>query len=83
MSGQDSTIPKKNIRHRRKPNANAVLRRAQKAVAVLACIQYTAEHEDLDDLDYSLADAISVALQLVKSVATGIDAVATANARVE
>lgn len=84
MSGQDPTIiPTKNIRRRRSPKINVLIRRAQKAVAVLACIHYVAEHEDVDDLDYSLADAISVALQLVKSVATSLDAVSTANARPE
>ncbi|GFE86732.1 hypothetical protein [Steroidobacter agaridevorans] len=51
------------------------LRRLQRAAAVLACIQYVAEYEE--EFEFSLADAVSVVLELVEDVGDAVSLIAS------
>ena len=50
----------------------AELRQIQKAAAVLACIQLTAEYDN--EVEAYLADAISVVVAMIAAVAAKLDA---------
>lgn len=54
----------------------AELRQIQKAAAVLACIQLTAEYDN--EVEADLADAISVVVAMIAAVAAKLDAEAGA-----
>lgn len=54
---------------------NGQVRRLQKAAAVLACIQYVAEYEE--DFEFSLADAVSVVVEMVEDVADAVSFIAS------
>lgn len=51
------------------------VRRLQRAAAVLACIQYVAEYEE--DFEFSLADAVSVVVEMVEDVADAVSFIAS------
>ena len=54
---------------------NGQVRRLQKAAAVLACIQYVAKYEE--GFEFSLADAVSVVVEMVEDVADAVDFIAS------
>jgi hypothetical protein len=54
---------------------NGQIRRLQRAAAVLACIQYVAEYEE--DFEFSLADAVSVVLEMVEDVGDAVSVIAS------
>lgn len=60
-----------------KAGISTALRQMQKAAAVLACIQLTAEYDN--EVEADLADAIAVVLAIVADATAGIDAVASAS----
>jgi hypothetical protein len=51
------------------------VRRLQKAAAVLVCIQYVAEYEE--DFEFSLADAVSVVVEMIDDVADVVSFIAS------
>ena len=60
---------------------NGQVRRLQTAAAVLACIQYVAEYEE--DFEFSLADAVSVVVEIVEDVADAVSFIASEVADME
>lgn len=60
-----------------KEGISIALRQMQKAAAVLACIQLTAEYDN--EVEADLADAIAVVLAIVADATAGIGAVASAS----
>ena len=60
---------------------NGQVRRLQKAAAVLACIQHVAEYEE--DFEFSLADAVSVVVEIVEDVADAVSFIASEVADME
>ena len=66
MSDQEDSI---------RERLNGQVRRLQKAAAVLACIQHVAEYEE--DFEFSLADAVSVVVEMVEDVADAVSFIAS------
>lgn len=54
---------------------NGQLRRLQRAAAVLACVQYVAEYEE--EFEFSLADAVSVVLELIEDIGDAVSLIAS------
>lgn len=54
---------------------NGQLRRLQRAAAVLACVRYVAEYEE--EFEFSLADAISLVLEMVEDVGDAMSLIAS------
>jgi hypothetical protein len=55
-----------------KEELSAEVRQVQKAAAVLACIQLTAEYDN--EVEADLADAIAVVVAMISAVAARLDA---------
>lgn len=66
MSDQEDSI---------RERLNGQVRRLQKAAAVLACIQYVAEYEE--EFEFSLADAVSVVVEMIEDVADAVSFIAS------
>lgn len=54
---------------------NGRVRHLQRAAAVLACIQHVAEYEE--DFKFSLADAVSVVVEMIEDVADAVSFIAS------